>query len=121
MLCARKGLVIVRMDGIGDMALFRSSLDHYETTFETNKRNITIVGCKSWSSLSEELFRGYKVIGINEHNYAKNLFYRLCINFRVRALAPEIVVSDSYFRRALIADSLVWVMSAPNSIVSYPD
>ena len=117
---ARKGLVIVRMDGIGDMVLFRNALDHYENVFGIPKSEITIVGCKSWSPITNELFEGYQVFTIDEHSYGKSIFYRTYINFCVRFVSPEIVVSDSYFRRALIADSLVWVMNAPNSIVSYP-
>jgi ADP-heptose:LPS heptosyltransferase len=38
----------------------------------------------------------------------------------VRRLNPEITILDSYFRRALMADSLVWIAGAPRSIVSLP-
>ena len=42
LLKSRRGLVIIRMDGIGDMALFRNSLDHYGDVFGVKKKNITI-------------------------------------------------------------------------------
>ena len=38
----------------------------------------------------------------------------------MRGLAPAVAVCDSYFRRALMADSLVWVSAAPRQVVSLP-
>jgi ADP-heptose:LPS heptosyltransferase len=38
----------------------------------------------------------------------------------MRLLAPETVVLDAFFRRALMADSLAWVTGAPKTYVSYP-
>ena len=116
----RRGLAVVRMDGIGDMVLFRNSLDHYAAAFGVDNADITVIGCESWGGLASEIFKGYRVISINEHAYAKKPFYRFSINLKVRRLAPKIVVSDAYFRRALMADSLVWMMAPARSLVSYP-
>src|SRR5690606_34886200 len=38
----------------------------------------------------------------------------------VRRLKPQITLCDSYFRRALMADSLVWIADAPQTVVSLP-
>ncbi|NQV99054.1 MAG: glycosyltransferase family 9 protein [Rhodospirillales bacterium] len=116
----RRGLAVIRMDGIGDMVLFRPSLEHYAKTFDVDPSDITIIGCVSWKSIAGEVFAGYRVISINEHAYARKPLYRLRINLKMRLLAPQTVVSDAYFRRALMADSLVWVTGAPQSSVSYP-
>ncbi len=116
----RRGLAIIRMDGIGDMVLFRQSLDHYSEAFSVDKSEITIIGCNSWETISDEIFTGYKVLCINEHAYARKLLYRLKINLKMRLLSPETVVSDAFFRRALMSDSLAWVTGAPKTYVSYP-
>lgn len=116
----RQGLLVVRMDGIGDMVLFRASLDHYANAFGVDPSDITVVGCDSWKSIADEVFAGFQVITINEHAYAKKPLYRFRINFKVRRLAPKTVVSDAFFRRALMADSLAWVTGAPETFVSYP-
>ena len=116
----RRGLVVIRMDGIGDMVLFRQSLDHYADAFSVDRSEITVIGCKSWQSIADEVFAGYRVISINEHAYAKKPLYRFGINMKMRYLAPKTVVSDAFFRRALMADSLAWVTGAPNTYVSYP-
>jgi hypothetical protein len=115
-----KGILVIRMDGIGDMVLFRRSLDRYEEIFGAVKSEITILGCKSWESLADEIFSDYKFISINEHAFARRPLYRLRVSIMVRLLAPKIAVCDSYMRRALMADSLAWVSAAHRTIVSLP-
>ena len=116
----RRGVLVVRMDGIGDMVLFRRTLDHYADAFGVDKSDITVLGCKSWSNLADDVFQGYRVYAIDEHAYARRPLYRFKISLWVRGLAPAIAVSDSYMRRALMADSLVWVSSASRTVSSRP-
>jgi len=115
-----KGLLVVRMDGIGDMVLFRASLDEYAETFNVERSDITILGCDSWRPIASEVFRGYRVITINEHAYARRPLYRFRISLMVRSLAPAVTICDSYLRRAMMADSLVWMTGAPRIISSLP-
>lgn len=116
----RKGLLVVRMDGIGDMVLFRGALDAYADAFGVAREDVTVLGCHSWRSIAPDVFAGYRVLTIDEHSYARRPLYRLLVNLKVRALAPAAAVCDSYFRRALMADSLVWVSGAPTTVVSLP-
>jgi len=117
---ARKGALIVRMDGIGDMVLFRRSLENYGQVLGLSPSEITILGCKSWDAVAAEIFAGYRVFMIDEHAFARQPFYRFKISLAVRRLAPSVTICDSYLRRAMMADSLVWVASAPTSLVSLP-
>lgn len=117
---SRKGLVVVRMDGIGDMVLFRTSLDHYADVFGVDRSQITIIGCESWEAIAGEVFRDYRTLIINEHSFARRPLYRFWISLKVRALNPAISVCDSYMRRVLMADSLVWILGAPRAISSLP-
>ncbi|MCW9036076.1 MAG: glycosyltransferase family 9 protein [Rhodospirillales bacterium] len=116
----KKGLLVIRMDGIGDMVLFRSSLEHYSQAFDVDKADITVVGCESWSSLAGQVFEGYNVISINEHRYAKRPFYRFRISLKIRKLSAKIAVGDSFLRRALMTDSLVLVSGAERKAVCLP-
>ena len=68
---ASAGVLVVRMDGIGDMVLFRRALDYYADVFGVEKSAITVLGCESWSTISDVLFEGYRVKTINEHAYAR--------------------------------------------------
>ena len=115
-----KGLLVVRMDGIGDMVLFRRTLEDYESVFNVKKTDITVLGCKSWGAISNIIFEGYKLRIIDEHAFARRVFYRFWVGLIVRQIAPEITICDSYLRRAMMADSLVWMVNAPRSISSIP-
>ena len=117
---SRRGVLVIRMDGIGDMILFRNSLDQYAAAFGVLANEITVLGCDSWAPIAGKVFEGYRVIAINEHRYARRLLYRFKVNFWVRFLAPQITVGDAYFRRALMLDSLAWVAAAPRTVVSLP-
>ena len=116
----RRGLLVVRMDGIGDMVLFRGALDHYAQVFGVEQRDITVLGCTSWAGIADVIFAGYRVHAIDEHAYARRPFYRFRISLWVRSLAPAVTICDSYLRRAMMADSLVWVSGAPRTVVSLP-
>ncbi|MDP6787306.1 MAG: glycosyltransferase family 9 protein [Rhodospirillales bacterium] len=115
-----RGLLVVRMDGIGDMVLFRRTLDHYATVFAVERSEITVLGCASWGAVTSEVFAGYRVHVIDEHAFARKPLYRFRVALWVRGLAPAVAVCDSYFRRALMADSLVWLSAAPRQVVSLP-
>ena len=116
----KKGLLLVRMDGIGDMVLFRQTLDHYSEVFAIPNSEIIVLGCNSWATVAEELFEDYPLVLIDEHAYARQPFYRFKISLMVRRLNVETTVCDSYFRRAMMADSLVWMSAAKKTIVSLP-
>lgn len=115
-----RGVLVVRMDGIGDMVLFRQALDHYADAFSVNKADITVLGCESWRRVAGVIFEGYRVIAIDEHAFARRPVYRFMVSLRVRRLRPAVAVCDSYMRRALMADSLVWMSGAPRTVVSLP-
>ena len=115
-----KGVLVIRMDGIGDMILFRRTLDEYAAAFDVEKSDITVLGCESWGPIAAEIFDGYRLLVIDEHAFARQPIYRFKIGLSVRQIAPKITICDSYLRRAMMADSLVWMSNAPQSIASLP-
>lgn len=116
----KRGLMIVRLDGIGDMVLFRPALDSYAEAFGVSRSDITIIGCKSWAGLTDIAFAGYRVIAIDEHAFERRAWYRLRIALLVRWQNPKTTVCDMFFRKAIAADSLVWLSGAAQTIVSKP-
>ena len=115
-----QGLLVVRMDGIGDMVLFRRTLDHYAEVFGVKTQDITVLGCSSWGGIALEFFQDYNLRIIDEHAFERQPFYRFIQALWVRKQAFAIAVSDIFFRKALTADSLVWFADAPRTIVSAP-
>ncbi len=116
----KRGVVVIRMDGIGDMVLFRNALDQYAQLFSIERADITVLGCESWRTISAKIFPEYKCFFIDEHAFARNVLYRFWMGIKVKKLSPKITICDSYFRRALMSDSLLWMIDAPRSISSIP-
>jgi ADP-heptose:LPS heptosyltransferase len=115
-----KGLLVVRMDGIGDMVLFRRTLDHYAEAFGIPQSEITVLGCASWGSITQDIFAGFRLRIIDEHAFERKPLYRFKEALWVRRQAFAVAVSDIYFRKALTADSLVWFSAAPVKVMSKP-
>lgn len=116
----RRGMVIIRIDGLGDMALFRPVLDHYAEAFGIARDEITVLGCNSWHGLSGTIFAGYRVVAIDEHRFERRFFYRLRTALWLRRQGFRTAVCDAYFRKTLTADSLVHMSGADERIVSRP-
>ena len=116
----RRGLVVVRMDGIGDMVMFRRALDHYPALFGVDRADVTVLGCRSWQSLAEVAFAGFRVKAIDEHSFEKKWGYRLRVALWVRRQGFRIAVCDMYMRKVMTADSLVWMSRAPERVVAAP-
>ncbi|CAA7627008.1 glycosyltransferase family 9 protein [Magnetospirillum sp. SS-4] len=116
----RRGLLVVRMDGIGDMVMFRAALERYPDAFGVAKSDITVLGCNSWKSLADEVFAGFTVVTIDEHAFEKKWLYRLKISLWVRRQGFEVAVCDMFMRKTLTADSLMWASRAGERIVCQP-
>lgn len=116
----KRGLLVIRMDGIGDMVLFRAALDRYAEAFGVPQSDITILGCDSWKDIVPSVFEGFRVVTIDEHRYARRPLYRLKVSLMARRLNAKTVAVDSFFRRALMADALAYVSAAPEIVTSHP-
>jgi ADP-heptose:LPS heptosyltransferase len=116
----RQGVLVVRIDGIGDMVLFHGALAHYAQALDVAPGDITLLGCLSWASLAPQLFPLCRFHAIDEHRYDKNPFYRLAVSLWVRRQGFAIATCDSFMRKPLVADSLIYVSGAPRKIVAQP-
>jgi len=116
----RRGVLVVRMDGIGDMVMARAALDHYPAAFGVPPEEITLLGCHSWRSLVADGFPGFRVVTLDEHAFEKKWLYRLRLAWWVRRQGFAVAVCDMFMRKTLTADSLVWASRAPQRIVALP-
>jgi ADP-heptose:LPS heptosyltransferase len=116
----RKGAVVVRMDGIGDMVMFRAALEHYPAVLGLPKSDITVLGCHSWKAVIPEVFDGFTVVTIDEHAFEKKWLYRLKIALWIRRRGFKIALCDMFMRKVLTADTLVWASRAEERVVCAP-
>lgn len=117
---AKQGVVVVRMDGIGDMVMFRQALEHYPAAFGVAKSDITVLGCHSWRGLGAQVFDGFNLVTIDEHAYEKKWLYRLKISLWLRRRNFRIAVCDMFMRKVMTADTLVWHSRAEARVVCTP-
>jgi ADP-heptose:LPS heptosyltransferase len=115
-----RGLVAIRMDGIGDMVLFRRSLDRYAAAFGVDKADIIVLGCHTWGQLADEVFKDYRVVSIHEHRFHKKIFYRFKISRWIYQQNFKVAVLDSFFRKPLMADSLLMASRAEKTVACVP-
>ena len=116
----KHGLVVVRMDGLGDMILFRQLLDYYPKAFGIAQEAITVVGCHSWKSLATTVFAGYNVVTIDEHKYERRFFYRLKVSLWMAQQNFQQATCDIYFRKTMTCDSLLYYSYAERIVVCEP-
>lgn len=116
----RRGALIIRIDGIGDMVLFHGAFAHYAEALGVAQDEITLLGCESWASLAPRLFPSCRFRAIDEHRYDKNPFYRFSVSLWLRRQGFAVVTCDIFMRKPLVADSLVYVSGAPRKIVARP-
>src|SRR5690348_15030683 len=100
----RRGVLLVRIDGIGDMVLFQGALSHYPEALGVPRAEITVLGCISWASLAETVYPGCRFRAIDEHAYDRHPLYRFRTSLWVRRQGFAVAVCDSYLRKPMVAD-----------------
>ena len=65
----KQGVLVVRMDGIGDMVMHRAALDYLPEALGVQQKDITILGCHSWKGLAGRIFDGWRLVTIDEHAF----------------------------------------------------
>lgn len=115
---SKRGLLVVRMDGLGDMILFRRALDYYPQAFNIAKSDITILGCNSWRTLAPYIFEGFNIATIDEHAFEKKFTYRFKTALWLAKQNFHTAVCDMFMRKTMMADSLLYYSNASQIIVS---
>ncbi|HLI20383.1 MAG TPA: glycosyltransferase family 9 protein [Stellaceae bacterium] len=115
-----RGILVVRIDGIGDMVLFHPAFRHYAEALGAAPQEITILGCASWAKLAPAFFAGVTFHAIDEHAYDRNPWYRFKVSLWLRRQNFAVALLDSFMRKPLVADSLIYVSGTPRKIVAKP-
>lgn len=115
-----RGVLVVRIDGIGDMVLFHPAFPHYAQALGVAPSEITLLGCQSWAALAPVFFPGIKFHAIDEHAYDRSPLYRFKVSLWLRRQNFAVATLDSFMRKPLVADSLIYVSGAPTRIVAKP-
>ena len=77
----KDGIVIIKLDGIGDYILFRNFISEIRKKNEYQNTNITLVGNYNFRKLSQKLDKGIvnNFIWVNKNKFLRDIFYRINI------------------------------------------
>ncbi len=109
----RQTMLLVRLDSLGDLALFAPALRRIRSQFPEKK--LILVAQKHIAGLAGTCPYVDGVIPVDVHRYRVNPVYALCVLHEVRSLRCETSVNSMY-SRTLVGDEIVMWSSAPDSV-----
>jgi ADP-heptose:LPS heptosyltransferase len=118
-----KTLLVIRLDGIGDYTLFRNFLQFLRSSEKYGDYNITLLGDKTWSDISEFLDKSYvnQFIWLDRSKFFKDPYYALKFLTELSDLSFETLISPVFTRNLFFTDTFAKIISAKHKIASYGD
>jgi ADP-heptose:LPS heptosyltransferase len=113
------GLLVVRMDAIGDFVIWLDSAKELRRCFPDMK--ITLLANASWAELAKHFDYWDEVIPASLIGFVKNPLYRWSMLRRIRKLACTVAIQPQYTRVSLVSDSIIRASLAKVRIASVGD
>ena len=115
---AKKELLFLKLDAIGDYVLFRNFIEVVKTDIQYKDYNITFCGNIVCKSLAETLDSEFveKFIWIDRKKFAFNFKYRYLKLKEIASKGYEIIIQPTYSRDYFYEDLIVSLVSAEKKI-----
>jgi ADP-heptose:LPS heptosyltransferase len=116
----REGILVVRLDEIGDYILFRNYIEILKSDKKYHNYNITLLGNKAWKSLSLDLDIDFvdKFIWLDKKKFNANIVYRYRKIKEITSCSYEIIINSMYSRVFTECDTIVKSVDANKKIGS---
>lgn len=116
-------ILLIRLDAIGDYALFRNFIELLTKNKKYKEHKITLLGNSAWKDLALELDSDFidKFIWLDRNRFNKNLLYRYEKLQEIASSGYEIVINPTYSRDFFVSDNIVKVVNANEKIGSRGD
>lgn len=117
------GILLIRMDNIGDYLLFRNFIEILKLSAKYNRYSITLCGNIAFKDLAELLDGELigKFIWIDRNKFIREFAYRFKMMREVRSLDFEVAIQPRYSREFLYDDAITRVSTAREKIGSVGD
>jgi len=102
----QKRLLIIRIDGIGDIVLFEPALKYIKTLYKSYE--IVILVRSNYESLLSNHPKINKVISLNYQKYKRNIFYKLFFLIKIANEKFEIILYPTYSRERIGDEIVLW-------------
>lgn len=113
------GVLLIRLDNIGDFILWLDTAKEYRRLYP--KQKITLIANAIWADFARHFSFWDEVWPIQTHAFGRNLFYRWSVLHRVRQAGFETVVQPTFSRVLMHGDSLIRASAAQHRIGSVGD
>lgn len=119
----REGLLLVRLDAIGDYILFRNFIEILSKNATFGNQKLTLVGNSRWKAIAENLDAPFvdEFIWIDVVKFGSNPTYRFKTIKRITQTGYSTVINPVYSRELLVQDLLIKHISAPQKIGQKPN
>lgn len=117
----RKKLLVIRLDAIGDFALWLDAAKELRRLYPPENFEITLLGNSLWSPLAEKLPWFDSVWPLERKLYLLNPLYFFKLLLKIRDASFDIVINPTLSREFKVCDTLVKASQAPLRIGSRGD
>jgi ADP-heptose:LPS heptosyltransferase len=119
----KKGLLLIRLDAIGDYILFRNFIKILKESEEFQGQKITLVGNLIWRNLAQTLDKKYinEFIWVDRKKFSKNLIYRFRKLKEISSKSYKTAICPTFSREFLFGDTIIKKISAEEKIGSKGD
>ena len=115
----RDGVLVVRLDAIGDFILWLDTAKEYSKIFPG--KNITLLANSAWANLAKDIPYWDSVWPIEMTRFSRSPLYRLKLLCKIRRARFEIAIQPTFSRVFLHGDSIIRASGAKNRIGSLGD
>lgn len=113
---ARRRVLIVRLDRIGDFLLWLDAVRALRRVYPADQYELTLMGHPSWTSLAQEAGVFDQVWPLDQRRFVWSLRYRWAQLRRIRRAGFSTVVQARYSRELFVEDAVTRASSTPERI-----
>lgn len=118
-----RGVLLIRLDAIGDYFLFRNFLESLRNSPDYANQQLTLIGNEAWRELAEVLDQAWvdRFIWVNRRRFGRDLLYRRRKLQEVCVQNYACVIQPTLSREFFYGDALVRFVSGRQKIGSQGD
>ncbi len=111
----RKKVLLVRLDGLGDFALYAPFASALRKRFPAEQYDITLQGRSIWMPLAQKLFSFDHWLTLDPQDFLANPQYRHETLRKLATIGFDYLLQARFHREALVEDLIAMAIDAPSS------
>ncbi len=118
---ARRVVLVVRMDAIGDFLLWTDAAPELRALYPAADHRLVLVANREWAELVPALGLFDQIVSVNRVGFVRTPWYRFAVLRSIRALDADVCIQPTYSREFLFGDAVVRASQARERIGSAGD